>query len=658
AARATGAVAGFAGGRAFEAIDRRADIRGRVGRLGMRAVPFGVGREKFATLAGHAGRQKAKSEARAVKARKGLSAEDQLRYLEAQGKSRNVHERNAAASGKAQFATSGFGMKGLVKREEAKLAGRTDLTDEKKKALAQFMAERQAAQFIKAGKTAAESTGDDAAVEKLSEAVKKNPALAADLGELGEIATGRVEDEKDYLKTKGHSVFQDAGSAFAHMQAAGVFNEDGSENKGSEGYRILQEKGGRRWEYVQEHLKRPLAERKKMLDAMKSGASDEQKKAADAARWRVGMGADGKAFSVNLAQAAPPPPPPKPVKVEVAAALGKKEKIAEAKARAIAVPRGSDDAVAARGDMVKAGAALAAAFPMAAGGAFDNDESRDEYKKFVGNMNSNFAEGKADDLDWVANLDTDSLLANAGGNNEARAEMIAGLDPQAIQAAYTTATSEGRDDVKIKLGQMVDAFENESRRLEKELKKAKVSTEDVAGALAHPGSEQAESLIKQMAGAGIKNPEQVMKSLDKGWKMRGDFGFRAMRSGVARRAATAGRRAAKATGRGGVATGQFAKTQATAAGAGLKEAAAATKKEFKEVAVAAKAGITGAVTATGGAIKAAPGKLNAFRARREATKLEKGLPEFERKLEAKVIAAEQKKAEEEAKKASQDATKT
>ncbi|MBU1907798.1 hypothetical protein KKF59_01550, partial [Patescibacteria group bacterium] len=615
----------FAGGRAFEAIDRRADIRGRVGRLGMRAVPFGVGREKFATLAGHAGRQRAAAETRAVAARKGLSAEDQLKYLEAQSKSRNVYERNAAASGKAQLATSGFGMKGLVKREEAKLAGRKDLNDEQKKVLAQSMAEREAAQFIKAGKTAAERTGDDAAVEKLSEAVKKNPALAADWSELGEIATGRVEDEKDYLKTKSSAAFQDAGSAMAIMQAAGVFNEDGSVNESSKGHEILKEKGGRRWEYVQEHLKRPIAERKKMLNAMKSGAGDEQKKAADSARWRVASGKEG-VFSVNLAQAAAPPPPPKPAKVEVAASPGKKDLIAAAQARAVAAPRGSDVAVEARGDMVKSGASLAAAFPMAASGVFDDDESRDEYKKFVGNMNENLAKGNADDLGWLENFDTDSLAANAGGYNEARAEMVAGLDPKAIQAAYATALSAGNEEAKIKLGHIVNAFEIETQRLDKQFKQANVGREDAIGALVNPGSEQSAAVIKQMAAAGIQNPEQVLKAADKGWDMRSDLDFRAMRSGVARRTAAAGRR-------GAVAAGGKVKGVAVAAGKGVAAGAVFAGREVK---------------ATG---REAKGMVREFRAERKA----KAQQKFETKLEEAVVRADEKKAQAAAKAAEKQA---
>ena len=225
----------------FEGVDRFADVRGRVGKMGMK-MPLGIGAETFAGMAGHRGRQVAARKARLEKAAAGLSAEDRMSFYGAKAKSLDRRTSEAAQVGLATTATSALGLKALTKQEEGKLA-KSNLSEEQKSVMAQGLAKRRAAELIKAGQAAATSSGDDAAVEKFGDALKKDPGLSPDWESLGGVAGAKPENIREFLKTKQAAAFSDSGSTLALLSAIGVLNEDGSVNEGSDGMKELRRSG-------------------------------------------------------------------------------------------------------------------------------------------------------------------------------------------------------------------------------------------------------------------------------------------------------------------------------------------------------------------------------------------------------------------------------
>ncbi|MBI4139310.1 hypothetical protein HY479_04160 [Candidatus Uhrbacteria bacterium] len=540
AARVTGRVAGAAGRAGFEGIDRLADVRGKIGRAGLRLAPAGVGAETFAGLAGYRGRQIGERRARISKATAGLSAEDRLSFNQAKAASLDRYTATAAQINLGKDSTTELGLKALSKKEEAKLG---HITDEGERAvLAKGLAQRRAAEYLKGGKDAAIASGDDDSIKSFDEALDKNPALSPDWARLGGIASGRTEDVKKYLQTKKASAFEDSGSALAMMYAVGAVRDDGSVDTTSDGYKRLMEGGGNRAAFVQKHLTESTQEqRAAQFKAMKAGATDDDRKAADQARSYVSKDKDGRILSMQLSQAVAPQ-----VKIEQKFTRNE-QAIQAAQQRAEAAPVGSAQASTARSDAMAAGARLPEAFKYNAGqGVFESAGHRKEFDGAMNQLSEDLKKATPKAMDILARMDVDSLAANAGGYNEARSAAMANIQLESLKAAYEQAAEKGNKDIQAKVSQLIDTFEKEGKRIDVAAKKAGVSAEQLAGVASNPKSATSVTVIQKLQAANIANPEEAAQAATKGWEIRDKYG--ALRSGVSSRAATGARRAVQATG--------------------------------------------------------------------------------------------------------------
>ncbi len=507
-------------------------------------MPLGIGAETFAGMAGHRGRQVAARKARLEKAASGLSAEDRLSFYGAKAKSLDRRTSEAVQVGLASTATGALGLKALTKQEESKLS-KSNLSDEQKTVLAQGLAKRRAAELIKTGQAAAASSGDDAAVEKFGDALKKDPGLSPDWESLGGVASAKPENIREFLKTKQASAFSDSGSAIALLSAIGLMNEDGTVNmdKESEGWKELERGGGGdRLAYVNKHLAETTDEsRAAQLLAMKKGASAKEIEAAENMRSYVGKDKNGQTLSVQLAQAAAQ------VKVEQKF-VRNEEAIEAAQARATRASAGSADAALARTDMVRSGANLTEAFNYNSGqGTFDSVANRNEFNQAMDKLSEDLKKSTPEALDVLSKLDIGTLASNPGAYNEARSAAMANIQLESLKTAYETALEQGNKELQGKISKLVDAFTKEGERIEAAAKKAKISTEELAAVSSNPRSAESVAIATRMRAAGIVAPNESAQAATKGWEIRDKYG--AMRSGVGTRArAAVGRAAASAGG--------------------------------------------------------------------------------------------------------------
>ena len=450
----------------FEGVDRLTNIRGGIGKIGMRAMPFGIGAETFAGMAGARGKREAAREARGKKilgaATTGLSIEKRLEMEQLLTKSGNRAVARQAQISVSNSLTTGPGRKALVKQEIGKLAKeRPDLSEDERKVRAEGLAKRRAASEISLGIRAAEDSGDDTALERYGEALKKDPGLFPDLESLGGVANARPENIREFLKTKQAEAFTGSGPAFALLSAIGAMKSDGSVDKMSEGWEELGHGGGGdRLAYIDKHLSSTSEEdRAVQLKAMKKGATAKEIEAAEKAGSFVGKGQNGQILSVQLSQAAP--------NVNVAQKFVRNEQAIQASLqRANAAPRGSREAPAFRGDAMVAGATIQQAFNLNAETAkFETPEHRQEFGAQMKQLNEKLDKTLTD----IQNFDIDSLTAKLDGVNEARSEFVAAIDPEKLRKAYEEAVSKGNSNVKAKLGQMMAVITREGERVEKEM---------------------------------------------------------------------------------------------------------------------------------------------------------------------------------------------
>jgi len=258
-ARVAGAVTGAVAGTGFNAIDRYADLRGKIGQLGAQIVPLGIGRKAFTDMQKYRGKRIQETQKEQAEQLKGLNSATQLQLMEKDSKSSNPYKAEAAKLGLATHAMTSIGIKARAKGIEDELKKtRPNLTDAERRATAQAQAYDKASQAVQAGMKIAEEQGDDEKIEKYKKAIKENPNLNASWAGFSYIKGDSVENPEKYAEKISAEAVKDSRAALAHMYAMGLVNAQGqfvndpSDEDNQKAWKKLQK--GDRGSFIKAHV--------------------------------------------------------------------------------------------------------------------------------------------------------------------------------------------------------------------------------------------------------------------------------------------------------------------------------------------------------------------------------------------------------------------
>lgn len=514
-------------GKGFNAIDRRTDFRGKIGRKGMElSGKFGgVGAGTFSAMAGHRGKEINEEQKKLSTITQGLDPKSRSAYLRARTQSINPREASAAKLALAEDALSSSGMriktagfKTQLEAEEEKKPKNERMSGAQLQARAESMANKQAAQDIKAAKATAQELGDDVKLDKYKEAIKKNPSLGSDWSDYAGIKNGSVTKPDQYLQDVNAESIKDSRAFFAHASALGLIDQNGEKIEGGNWELMNQGKDRRR--IAEEHMNSTTpAERKAQLEAIDGKSS----KLADDSHRFASKDATGSVGSVLVNRAG--------AQVQVTQNFKNQPEINKYKEAAHQADLGNKDseASAARAEMMKHGADMGEAFGFdASKGAFGNSRMAEGFGEQAGKASAGAGMGDEEALKALTAMITDALEARSGGENEARTAAAAAVDPEDLKKALDQAMNKGDDKAKQKLVKLASLIEDESSRIDRLAAKVGVSRPEIAGIAKNPESEASKQAMLKLQSAGVPNPKASAKAAVHGWDIAGDTQLRMM----------------------------------------------------------------------------------------------------------------------------------
>jgi hypothetical protein len=269
-------------------VDRAFDVKGMVGRKGLaiaQKLPGAPGAAMFAGMTTARGKAVRGKEASIEKNIEGLGMADQMKLHQAGLKSIDPVTRRAHEKAMARKAAAGPGRQVLVDEEYSKLS---HVTDEKERKLqAEAKAEGRVSSALQTGRNAALAVGDEKAVTTLDDLIKKNPGRATDFKSALSNAEATYDASKDmgaYVASYGQDAFKTSQGAMAILKAGGGLNADGTVKADSNIMKYLKEKGGGRFDLVNQHAQQVAnmtpTERAILAKGMDANATDEEKRAA------------------------------------------------------------------------------------------------------------------------------------------------------------------------------------------------------------------------------------------------------------------------------------------------------------------------------------------------------------------------------------------
>lgn len=549
AARLTGQTARVGAGvaqRGFGAADyvTGGALRSGIGRAGLAVSGRlgGVGAATFAEMATYKGRKVKAKQAELAKLTAELDPATRDKYLRARAGSVFSKEAAAAQISLGAAATTSAGRKVSRERIEEELKKtHPNLSAEDRRALAEAKALELASADIEAGKKMAEKVGDDANVGKFKEALEKNPSLSPDWTDLAEIKGEGVVDVKKYLEKVSTDSVKDGRTAIARMKALGLIDEQGNivrDDRNEDTWKLLMK--GDRGKIIQKHVDAYKDKPEAVLNmlAAMDGKGDVAKANAD--RYFVtkdGKGNLGGAFFETAGS-----------KAAAAVENASQQRQAAARERLASIAdQGSREASEARSALAGAGATLAEAYKLQ-NGVFDDASSRSAFAEAMQNAAKGLSAQQDASLDWIANLDVESLAANPGGMNEARQTAALALTNEALLAGYEKAVEQKNTEAQKKIRQLIDLIDAEGRRLEKQLGDMQIGRADIAGIATNPTSAASVATMSRMASGGVANPQAAAGTVARAWDLRNDQRTYALRSSITSRAAqSAGRTAQSAS---------------------------------------------------------------------------------------------------------------
>jgi hypothetical protein len=542
--RVAGKVTGAVAGGAFEGIDRFADLRGKIGRAGLRLAPEGVGAATFAGLATYKGRKVREKQAQLEKMTAGLDPATRDAFLRSRTDSKLFgKEAMAAKISLAENAGTLPGLKGRAKLiEEQVRRENPNLSPEELNALTEARAQQQAALDIQAGRETAERIGDDGKMTKFKETLEKSPHLNTDWKALASIKGESVEDPKRYLEKVSTASMKDGRTAIAHMKALGLVDDQGNfvRNEANEATWELLKKGDR-GKLVDAHVaayEGRAGDVRAMLQAM--DGNPEAVVQADAARHFASI-LNGNVGSVFVGSGAATRPP---VVVEQEVNIRNEGAITEGAGRLQQFAAGNvaptaPQAQEVQRNMLAAGATLAEAFQFnAASGEFANREQAQAFTQVMGQVAHDMAEGNEETrrqgLAYFRTLDTNALNANPNGFNEARTAMMENLNTEALRHGYEAAVRANDEAARERIVEMGNIVRKEADRVRNMT--SGLNTQELQAVVADPNSRESVERIQRVMGAGAQTPERALAAVHAtllAQALEVDEGLRAMRGEIA-----------------------------------------------------------------------------------------------------------------------------
>lgn len=459
-------------------VDRAFDVKGMVGRKGLamaQKLPGAPGAAMFAGMATARGKAVREKEASIEKNIEGLSMADQMKLHQAGLKSVDPVTRRAHEKAMARKSAASPGRQVLVDEEYSKLS---HVTDEKERKLqAEAKAEGRVSSALQTGRNAALAVGDEKGVSTIDELIKKNPGRAADFKSALSNAEATYDSSKDiasYVASYGQDAFKTSQGTMAILKAGGGLSVDGSVNEKSKIMEYLKEKGGPRFDLVNQHAQQVAnmtpEERAILNKGMDANATDEEKKAAKGLEGYasrdgyVRMSAIGSGAVIK---------PTTSIRNDVVINQGKEKLKAFADAKK---PANDPEVIAAKQGMLAAGAKIGEAFKHDAKAGFADKENRQAFEISVKNTIG------GQDLNAIAAMDMDTLRANPGEYNEAREVAVGAMDVNALQQRYQEALKAENQMAMQKISEFLKLASEESQRnsklLDTAVKNGKLSGED------------------------------------------------------------------------------------------------------------------------------------------------------------------------------------
>ncbi|MCR4278424.1 MAG: hypothetical protein NUV81_00780 [bacterium] len=458
------------GGAAFEGLDYATDIRGKVGRAGLKVagrLPGAVGAETFGRLAGHRRQVQRERGERQKKLTAGLTSEEQLNFLQGRAKSINRNEATAAQMNIANVASSKGGLKALQAKQEESLAWIADPEERKLKATA--FAQQDAARAMKAGVTAAEASGDDKMAETLNEKYKKDPSLYADIGDLRKMqSSGNFKKDIGALSD---DAFKDSRVISRLGEMHGFIDGEGNVDRDNEVVKYIQEKvGGNRAAFLDEQLKafeaRPDAARAERA-GLQEGADETALRLAQVHRGYVSKDSKGQVRHEFLSEGAHSAGP-----ATVAPAVANRTqavaRVAELAQRGFAP--NTAESIDAQVSSISAGAPLAQTSGFNSKvGEFSSGAHRQAFADVARYTDQDLQSEDTEDteraLSLIEGLDITGLKSNADGHNEARSTLLSSVSPVAMRKGYEKASAGNRTKAQKKIREVANLYRSEGARL-------------------------------------------------------------------------------------------------------------------------------------------------------------------------------------------------
>ncbi len=510
-ARGTARLTGSAARLGFEGADRVADIRGFVGRQGLKvnqklgsALGVTVGEEAFANLASAKGnRQKAEDEAhlKAIKAVPGSLRGNYTRKLADSGD-------QVAQMELAESATSGLGIKKRTDAFKAQLKkdpawnGRTDADIA---AQAELMATKQAGEDLKRGVTVATTRNDETRLDKFKESIKKNPAFNSDLGDLKTVMGASIEEPLRHLNTINNESMKDSANVVAQAVAMGLIDratgevisrdDDGTTDANSTAQVWEKFKSGNRGKLVNAALANLHPEEIKTMIAGIDGDKEAAQR-ANAFRQFSTLDDQGRVHSVAYNQ--PANVNPTVIMRNEAVIAQNREEFNQLRNQG-GYAANRDEMTARQTGMLAAGATIGETYAFnAQSQTFDDQDNRQAFRAAVQNMNERTMAGDAAALHTISRFDVETLAQNPNGYNDARAAFIEQVNPDALRQGFETARATGNREAQSQIRKMVDIIVKEGERAQGNLQAANVTTDEARQVAADPASVAAAPVVQRM----------------------------------------------------------------------------------------------------------------------------------------------------------------
>mgnify|MGYP001613207027 CR=1 FL=1 len=490
----------------------------------------------FAGMATARGKAVREKEAAIEKNIEGLSMADQMKLHQAGLKSVDPVTRRAHEKAMARKSAASPGRQVLVDEEYSKLS---HVTDEKERKLqAEAKAEGRVSSALQTGRNAALAVGDEKGVSTIDELIKKNPGRAADFKSALSNAEATYDSSKDiasYVASYGQDAFKTSQGTMAILKAGGGLKADGSVDEKSKIMQYLKEKGGPRFDLVNQHAQQVAnmtpEERAIMAKGMDANATDADRQAAKGLEGYasrdgyVRMSAIGSGAVIK---------PTTSIRNDVVINQGKDKLKAFADAKK---PANDPEVIAAKQGMLAAGAKIGEAFKYDANSGFGSKEERQAFEVSV----KHTIEGQ--DINTIAAMDTDALKSNPGGYNDARDAALKNVDIFSLRDSYKKALDADNQLAQQKIKEILQIATTEGARLEKTLnqlaKAGTISKSDHAAAMGgiKGSGEMPADVVGRLQAAGI-NQDQIY-TMGLGHTIAFDPGMRAMRGTVRDRASAA-----------------------------------------------------------------------------------------------------------------------